>query len=165
MLHSRVMVLFDCVQFRKHQCRMDNLYMSAKFAKAAFNHLHSVLVTGVTRKGIHRLPSCVLQEEKTNKKEQMKVPGTITAAILKGDPDHPDLVATSVYGKKPVHFLSMSCSSIQWIIKTRLVYCVDTHTTERLLEFLHLNINNNCNEDMGHADISKQLQNYYGFDH
>jgi hypothetical protein len=163
-LHSRVMALFDCVKFQKHRCGMDNLYMSAKFAKASFNHPHSILVAGVTRKGMRGLPSCVLQEEKSNKKDQMRVRGTVKAAILKGDPDCPDLVATSVYDTKPVHFLSMSCSSIRWIIKTRLVYCVDTQTTETL-EFLRLNINDDYNGDMGHVDISDQLRNYYRFDH
>jgi hypothetical protein len=144
---------------------MDNLYMSVKFAKAAFNHLHSVLAAGVTRnKGMRGLPVCVLQEEKSSKNEQMKVRGTVKAAILKGDPDCPDLVATSVYGTKPVHFLSMSCSSIQWIIKTRLLYCVDTQTTEKL-EFLRLNINDDYNKDIGHVDISDQLRNYYCFNH
>jgi hypothetical protein len=112
------MALFDCIKFHKHRCRMDDLYMSAKFAKAAFNHPHSILVAGVARKGTLGLPACVLQEEKTNKRDQMKVRQTVKAAILKGDPDCPDLVATSVYDTKPVHFLSMSCSSIRWIIKT-----------------------------------------------
>jgi hypothetical protein len=72
------------------------------------------------------LPSCVLQEEKSSKKEQMKVRGTVKAAILKGDPTCPDLVATSVYDTKPVYFLLMSCSGIRWILKTQLVYCVNT---------------------------------------
>ena len=92
--------------------------MSAKFAKATFNHPHSVLVAGVARKGMRGVPSCVLQEEKSSKKDQMKVRGTVKAAILKDDPNCPDLVATSVYDTKPVHFLSMSCSRIQWIIKS-----------------------------------------------
>jgi hypothetical protein len=97
---------------------MDYLYMSAKFAKAAFNHPHSILVAGVARKGMRGVPSCVLHEEKSNKKDQMKVRGTVKAAILKDDPNCPDLVATSVYDTKRVHFLSMSCSSIRWIIKS-----------------------------------------------
>jgi hypothetical protein len=143
---------------------MDNLSMSVKFAKATFNHPHSVLVAGVARKGMRGVPSCVLQEEKSSKKDQMKVRGTVKAAILKDDSNWPDLVATSVYDTKPVHFLSMSCSRIQWIIKSWLVYCVDTQTTEKL-EFLRLNINDDYNGDMGHVDISDQWQNYYRFDH
>jgi hypothetical protein len=94
----------------------------------------------------------------------MNVRGTVKAGTLMDDPNCPDLVATSVYAIKPAHFLSMSCSSIRWIIKTRLVYCVDTQTTEKL-ELLRLNINDDYNGDMGHVDISDQLRNYYRFDH
>jgi hypothetical protein len=43
---------------------MDNLYVLAKFAKAAFNHPHSVLVAGVARKGMRGVPSCVLRRKK-----------------------------------------------------------------------------------------------------
>jgi hypothetical protein len=103
------MSLFDCVNFSKHHFGMDNLYMSAKFAKAAFNHPCSKFIAGVTRKGMRRLPLCIFQEEKTNnKKDQMQVHGTIKAAILKCDPAKcPDLAATSFYyNMKPVYFMS-----------------------------------------------------------
>ena len=63
-LHSRVMSLFDTLKETYHHCSMDNLYMSAKFCKAAFNHKNKVLCQGVTRKGMRGLPSHVIQEEK-----------------------------------------------------------------------------------------------------
>jgi hypothetical protein len=88
----------------------------------------------------------------------------VKAAVLKGDPDCPNLVATSVYDTKPVHFLSMSCDSIKWIMKTREVYCVDTKKLETI-RFLRLNINDDYNAGMGHVDVSDQLRNYYRMDH
>jgi hypothetical protein len=51
----------------------------------------------------------------------MKVRGTVKAAVLIGDVDCPNVVATSVYDTKPVHFLPYVCKSIKWIIKERLV--------------------------------------------
>ena len=41
---------------------------------------------GVTRKGGRRVPSCVVQEEVLNKKEQEKVCGTAKAAEMVGNP-------------------------------------------------------------------------------
>jgi hypothetical protein len=123
-----------------------------------------VCVSGVTRKGMSGLPDCVLRDEAKNKKMQMLVRGTVKAAVLKGDPNCPNLVATSVYDTKPVHFLSTSCDLIRWIIKTREVYCVDTNKLETI-RFLRLNINDVYNAGMGHVDGSDQLRNYYRMDH
>jgi hypothetical protein len=163
-LHARVMALFDTLETKFHRIGLDNLYNSAKFARAAYLHEMKVCVSGVTRKGMRGLPDCVLQEEAKNKKMQMLVRGTVKAAVLKGDPNCPNLVATSVYDTKPVHFLSMSCDSIKWIMKTREVYCVDTKKLETI-RFLRLNINDDYNAGMGHVDVSDQLRNYYRMDH
>jgi Transposase IS4/SAP domain len=163
-LHARVMSLFDCLEDNYHRCSMDNLYMSAKFARNAFNHPNKVLIAGVTRKGLRGLPNCVMQEEVKTRSDQLKVRGTVKAAILEGDPLCPSLVATSVYDTKPVHFLSMSCNSIAWIVKERSVFNVDTGSLE-LMRFLRLNVNDSYNNDMGHVDVSDQLRNYYRFDH
>ena len=143
---------------------MDNLYNSAKFSRAAYLHEMKVCLSGVTRKGMRGLPACVLQHEETNKTAQMKVRGTVKAAVLMGDPACPSLVATSVYDTKPVHFLSMSCKSIKWMLKTREVYCVDTQKFESI-KFLRLNVNDDYNAGMGHVDVSDQLRNYYRMDH
>ena len=51
-LHSRVMGLFDSIEDDHHQCAMDNLYNSAAFCKAAYNHKKKVLCHGVTRMGM-----------------------------------------------------------------------------------------------------------------
>ena len=47
-------------------------------------------------------------------------------AILKGDPKCPDLIATSVYDTKPVHYLSMSSEELKWAVCEKYVYNVDT---------------------------------------
>jgi hypothetical protein len=95
-----------------------------------------------------------------NKKEQMAVRGTVKAAVLIGDPGCLDLVATSVYDSKPVHFLSMICQSIEWIIKERSVFNVDTGRV-KYMQFLWLNHVNDYNYGMGHVDVSNQLRNFY----
>ena len=97
-------------------------------------------------------------------KDLLSARGTVKAAVLMGDPDCLNLVATSVYHTKPVHFLSMSCGSIKWIVKTRDVYCVDTQNFETI-QFLRLNINDDYTAGMGHVDISDQLRNYSRMDH
>ena len=51
-LYSRVMGLFDSIEDDHHQCAMDNLYNSAAFCKAAYNHKKKVLCHGVTRMGM-----------------------------------------------------------------------------------------------------------------
>ena len=89
--------------------------------------------------------------------------GTVKAAVLEGDPSCPQLVATSVYDAKPVHFLSMVSTSIEWIVKTRSVFNVETGRTE-LMCFLRLNHIDDYNNGMGHVDVSDQLRNHYRFD-
>jgi hypothetical protein len=159
-LHSRVMALFDTMCDKNHRVGMDNLYMSAKFAKAAYNHTNQVLIAGITRKGMRSLPKAVIQEEVNTPSAQMQVCRTVKAAVLKGDPECPSLVAASVYDTKPVHFLSMSAKSIQWVEKERNVFNVDKQQME-WIKFLRLNINDDYNNGMGDVDVSDQLQNYY----
>ena len=58
-----------------------------------------------------------------------------------GVPLLPCLVAVSIYDTKPVHFLSMTCMSIVWIMKKRIIFDRETgyiHT----MNFLCLNVNN-----------------------
>jgi Transposase IS4 len=143
---------------------MDNLYLSAKFAKACYNHPKAVLIAGVTRKNGRGLPQHVLQEDDKNKKAQMAVRGTVKAAVLVGDRDCKDLLAVSVYDTKPVHFLSMVSETIKWVEKERTVY--DPNEEKNVpVKFLRLNINDDYNNDMGHVDVADQLRGYYRMDH
>jgi hypothetical protein len=162
-LHARVLWLFGCLKSRWHVCGVDNLYTSAKFLRVSYVTAR-VLINGVTRTSGRGLPPSIIQEAITNKKEQMKVRGTVKAAVLVGDVECPNVVATSVYDTKPVHFLSSVCESIKWIIKERLVFNVDTGRTE-VLKFLRLDMNDFYNNSMGHVDVSDQLRNQYRFDH
>lgn len=162
-LHARVMFLFDSLKDRYHRCGMDNLYISAKFLAAAYKHDKKVLVAGVCRKGGRGFPEAVLQTEVNGREEQIRARGTVKAAVLEGDNSCPNLVAVSVYDTKPVHFLSMSCKSIQWIEKERSVHVSSLDSSQKM-KFLRLNINDTYNKEMGHVDVSDQLRNYYRFD-
>jgi len=161
-LHARVLWLFDHLEDHYHRVWMDNLYLSASFARACYLHEKKVCIAGVTRKGGRGLPVHVLQDEKQTVKEAEKVRGTVKVAVLNGDPLCPYLVASSVYDTKPVHFLSMICESISWIKKERSVFNVDTNKMETM-NFLRLNINDSYNNDMGHVDVSDQLREVYKF--
>jgi hypothetical protein len=61
-LHGRVMWLFDQLKDHGHRCRVDNLYMSCRFAKFCYNHKNKILLEGVARKG-RGIPQIVVQEE------------------------------------------------------------------------------------------------------
>ena len=163
-LHSRVMNLFDGLSDQYHECGVDNLYMSAKFCKDAFNHPMKVKLHGVTRKGGRGLPNCVLQDEKTNQKEQEKVRGTVCAAELVGDITCPSLIAVSVYDTKPVHFLTMAVEKIFWEEKSKEVYDKEMKRMKQI-KFLRLNVNDDYNYGMGGADIADQIRGSYCFDH
>ena len=112
-LHARVLKLFDVLEESFDQVGMDNLYNSASFSKKTFNHRNKVLVHGVARKGGRGVPKCVIQEEIKNREHQLRVRGTVKAAVLKGDVDRPNLIAASVYDTKPLHYLSMTSKNIQ----------------------------------------------------
>ena len=90
---------------------MDHLYNSAEFCRAAYNHTRKILCQGVTRKGTRGIPPAVLQIEQKSRKYQIKVRGTVKAALLEGDDACPNLVACSIYDTKLVHCLSMVCDT------------------------------------------------------
>jgi len=163
-LHSRVMALFDSVDDEYHQCAMDNLYNSAAFCRAAYHHDKKVLCHGVARKGGRGIPDSVLQAEVINRKDQLKVRGTVKAAVLEGDPGCPNLVASSVYDTKPVHYLSMITSELKWIVKEKIVYNVDSGKSE-ILSFLRMNNIHTYNSTMGNVDIADQLRGSYRLDY
>ena len=55
------MALLDSRVHEFHKIGLDNLYISAKFAKAAFNHTKKVIIAGVARKGMRGIPACAQQ--------------------------------------------------------------------------------------------------------
>ena len=142
---------------------MDNLYVSAKFARDCYNHSKSVLIHGVARKSGRGVPSLVLQEEVSDKNEIEKVRGTVKAAVLKGDSECPNLCAISVYDTKPVHFITMCNEKIEWIKKKRKVYDKVTKKV-KTVDYLRLNVNDDYNNGMGDVDVADQLRNQYRVD-
>ncbi len=87
-------------------------------------------MSGPARKSGRGLPKLVVQEEVTNKAQKRAVRGTVKAAVLKGDPEVPDLVAVSFYDQKPVHLLSTICESIKWVVLEKNVYNRETGKRE-----------------------------------
>ncbi len=157
-MHYRVLFLFDSLKEKYHRCGMDNLYISAKFLASCYKHPNKILVSGVCRKGGRGFPEAALQNEVTNRRDQIRVRGMVKAAVLEGDESCRNLVAVSVYDTKPVHFLSMSCKSIEWIRKERKVWAPSLGRYDTI-KFLRLNINDSYNKEMGHVDVSDHLWN------
>lgn len=141
---------------------MDNLYNSAAFCKAAYKHCRKVLCHGVTRSGMRGIPS-VQQAEVKNRKGQIYVRGTVKAAIYYGDGECPNLVASSVYDAKPVHYLSMVPEELKWTTVDKAVYNVDSGEVE-LLKFLRLGHIDKYNQKMGNVDFADQLRGTYRLD-
>ncbi|GFH49623.1 hypothetical protein CTEN210_06099 [Chaetoceros tenuissimus] len=162
-LHSRVLALFDVLQDKHHRVGMDNLYNNVSFCRRSYNHPKCVLVHGVTRKSGRGIPECVFQREEIKRVDQLKVRGTVKAAVVMGDPGCPNLIASSVYDTKPVHYLSMVTEELKWIIKERSVYNVDTEEVE-VLQFLRMGHIDKYNNTMGHVDVADQLRGSYRLD-
>ena len=99
----------------------------------------------------------VVKQEVTRKKDKISSRRTTKAAMLQGDTECPDLVDSSIYDTRPVHFLSMGCNSIKWVIKSKRVYSVDSGEVE-LMDFLRLNHIDDYNNTTGGFDISDQLR-------
>lgn len=162
-LHARSLWLFDRLQDKLHHCWVDNLYMSAKFAKAAFNGRNKVMTAGVTRTVDRGVPQCVIQDV-VDKKIVTTTRGTINAAVLEGDKDCPQLVSMSIYDTKPVHFISLVAESVQWVKKQRCVWNKVNNRME-MITLLQVNVNNDYNFKMNAVDIADQLRNNYRMDH
>ena len=143
---------------------MDNLYNSVTFCKREWNHKSKLKVHGVTRKGMRGIPGCAVQEKQKSQKKQLEVRGTTKAAIMKGEPKCPDLIATSVYDPYPVHYLSMSREELNWVVCEKDVYNVDTGAKQPL-QFLLMCYINDYNHQMGDVDVADQLRKNYRFDH
>jgi len=159
-LHARSLWLLDQLRRDYHHVWVDNLCMSAKFAKAGFTGKNKTMLSGVTRVAKRGIPKMVVQDQVKNENDIVSVRGTIKAAVLEGDSAIPDLVAMIVYDNKPVHFLSMTCTSIKWIEKTRSVW--NQEEKEMVdINFLRVNLIDDYNNKMNAVDISDQLRNNY----
>ena len=120
------MALFDSLKDDHHQVRIDSLYNSSDFCRATHHHDCKVLLHGMACKAGRGIPKCVLQDEEKNPLAQRAAQGTVKAAVLEGDPGCTNIITSSVYDTKLVHYLSMVSESIQWAEKENMVYNVDT---------------------------------------
>ena len=104
-----------------HQVRLDNLYMSAKFALGSLNHPRKVIIEGVSRTSSRGVPTQILQQEVTTKDRINAAKGNIKDCVLEGVPALATcpLVACSIYNTEPVHLFLMCCNNITWLKNTR----------------------------------------------
>mgnify|MGYP003326642903 FL=1 len=119
-LHARCMALIKQLQTQHHKIYMDNLYISARFVRFAWMSEQKVMISGVARKSGRGLPSCVYQEEVTKKEDIIRAKWTVKAAVLKGDPMVPGMVAISIYDSKPFYMISNACEQVKWIKKKEM---------------------------------------------
>ena len=152
-IHSRVMALFDAVKDSYHHCTMDHLYNSTTFFRAAYNRTRNIIFQGVTCKGMRGIPPSVLQVEQKSRKDQIKVRGNVKAALLEGDDACPNLVACSIYDTNPVHYLSMVCNKLKWVVMEKPCFNVETGMVETL-RFLRMNIIHEYSNTMGGVDLA-----------
>mmetsp|Transcript_25091 Transcript_25091/g.54722 ORF Transcript_25091/g.54722 Transcript_25091/m.54722 type:complete len:1026 (-) Transcript_25091:83-3160(-) len=162
-LHARVLFLFDQLKSEYHSCGLDNLYNSAKFCKFAYLSKNKVKVFGVARKSGRGVPSIVKQDEVTSKEAKIQVRGTVKAAVLEGDPACPNLLCSSVYDTKPVHFFSMAAKELKWIVKEKWVWSKQVASMVKM-KFLRLSVNDEYNNGMCDVDQADQLRTQYRFD-
>ena len=145
---------------------MDNLFISAKFIRAAFSELKSrVMIHGVCRMKGRGLPSIVHQEDFTKDRPRANLHyGDVKAAVLQGDPKCPNLIAFSVYDAKPVYFLSTAAEKVCWEKNTRSVY--DKTLRKKVkIHYYRSNIQIFYNFHMNYVDVADQLRGSYGFQH
>ena len=103
------------------------------------------------------IPPSVLQVEQKSRKYQIKVRGTVKAALLEGDATCPNLVACSIYDTKPGHYLSMVCDTLKWVVMEKPCFNVETCMVETL-RFLRMNTIHEYNNTMGGVDLADQLR-------
>ena len=162
-LHSRVLSLISQLPDKNYNLGMDNLYNSAKLARAAKAMEQRVNTHGVVRVSGRGVPKCVIQAEVTRKQDLEKVRHTVRAAVVKGDSVCTNLVCISLYDTKPVYILTNCCSEIKWIKKKKKVWHKERGAYVELI-FYRLNIIDFYNFNMGDVDRADQLRNYYRYD-
>ena len=159
-LHARVRFMVDQLKSKHHCLFMDNLYMSAMFARRLVSCEKKVNIHGVTRQNAKGIPMCVHQYEVSDEKNLDEQRNTIKVAVLEGDPLIKDLVAISYYDTKPVYFLSSVIDDVKWIVKSREIY---SKNLEKKVQkyFLRPNFVNAYNYDMNSVDQADQLRTNY----
>ena len=101
-------------------CRIDNLFISAKFCHAAKSEIpQKVMIHGVCWTHDHGLPELVIKQEVKTESKIERARGTVKAVVLKGNERVTDLVAFSIYGTKPVYFLSTEAASLKWVTENK----------------------------------------------
>ena len=159
-LHSRILFMFEQLKNKNHSVYMDNLYMSATFARNSIRLQNKVKIHGVTRTDNRGIPSCVMQTLIQNSKLADEQRNTVKVAVLKGDSSIKDLVAISFYDSKPVYFLSSVIPEVKWSTVHKKVYSkvLDKKIS---LKFLRPNFVDDYNQDMNSVDRADQLRTNY----
>ena len=155
-LHSRVLFLFDQLKCKHHCCFMDNLYMSALFAKQSLLSKNQVMIHGVTKNHQKGVPKIIQQNEVQNETLMLQQKGTVKVAVLNGDPDIKPMIAISYYDSKPIYFLSTVVRNVEWIELARRCFNKEKFLMDEV-KFLRPNFVHAYNNDMNHADIADQL--------
>ena len=159
-LHSRVLFMFDQLKSKNHSVFMDNLYMSASFARYSINSINKIKIHGVTRTDNRGIPKCVLQTELQNDKMADEQRNTVKVAVLENDTTIKDLVAISFYDSKPVYFLSTVIPEVKWTAVSKHIF---SKTLQRKisLPFLRPNFFNKYNFDMKSVNRADHLRTNY----
>ena len=84
-----MIALFDTIEDKNCKAWMDNLYLMTAFCKKGNNHPKREMLSGVAKEGIHGILECAKQEIVINGKNQIKVYGTVKAAVLKCNNKYP----------------------------------------------------------------------------
>ena len=159
-LHSRIMFMFDQLKNQHHSVYMDNLYMSATFARNAIQSKNKVKIHGVTRTDNRGIPKCILQTEMQNQKIADEIRNTVKVAVLNVDKTVKDLVAISFYDSKPVYFLSTVIPEVKWTKINKKIYSKNLNR-KVVLPFLRPNFVDEYNQDMNSVDRADQLRTNY----
>ena len=84
------------------------------------------------------IPPRVTQEELNSKKAHIKTRGTSKEAVTEGDPKLSNLVESSLYDTTRVQYISMVSEELNWVIKEKEGFDVETSNVIKLI-FLHMN--------------------------
>ena len=123
--HSHILFMIESINAKNFTCGLDNLFISAKFCRAAMSEIpQQVMTHGVCRPSSRGLPESVIMHDEKSEKAKLEARGTVKAAVLKDDTKIKDMVAFSVYDTKPVHFISTAATSLTWMKEKKKVYDV-----------------------------------------